>query len=162
MDQKAYLHTPPSSHHPLIKNGPQCFIHHCLSQRQSLLEGNDSNQTSLVWKSSVFLFKSSSFFIWNLSSARALTPSVQASPDFFLMRGRTPRGSVIWLEAGDGRVQFREETENVPWMLMRRCPAICSHAPPDQSASNCTMTGRGAVRPPAPTCSHHTLIGCDR
>lgn len=31
------------------------------------------------------------------------------------------------------------------WMLMRCCPTICSHAPPDQSTSNYTMTGRGVI-----------------
>lgn len=137
-----------------------------LSESKAIAAGGKRFKPDLT-RVKIIRFTFQVFVIFHLESEFSqspdcVTPSVQASPDFFGMRGRTLRGSVIWLEAGDGRVQFREEMENGPWMLMRRCPTICSHAPPDQSASNYTMTGRGTVRPPAPTCPHHTLIGCDR
>lgn len=61
-----------------------------------------------------------------------------------------PACSVIWLEAGDGRVQFRGNIENVFWVLMRRFPTVCSRALPDQSTNNYTMTGGGIIRPCCP------------
>lgn len=149
-----------SSRHPLMKNGSQCFIHHCRRQRQSLLEGNDL-KPDLTLENIPRVVRH--FFIGESPSPVLTVWHVRPNEPSFLCNEvwKTPPAwgaSFVWRQLMEGFSSVQDKKmENVLWMLMRRCPrTICSHAPPNQSASNYTETDRGFISPP--TCSPHTQV----
>lgn len=90
MDQKAYLHTPPSSHHPLIKKWASVF-YSSLSESKAVAAGGKRFKPDLT-RVKIIRFSFQVFLIFHLESELSQSPDTvcPSEPRFLFNEGKNP------------------------------------------------------------------------